>query len=393
MNYNFDNLIDRKNTNSLKYDFAIERGKPADILSLWVADMDFQAPTEVLDAIHLAVDHGIFGYSDVKTDYFDVVHAWFSNHFDWDVKENWLIKTPGVVFAIAQAVRALTKECEGVMIQQPVYYPFQEAVKLNNRKLVVNPLIYQDGEYFIDFDDFEHKIVSEKVKLFILCNPHNPVGRVWTVQELTKLGDICVKHNVIVVSDEIHCDFTYPGFSHTVFANIKESFAQNCITCTAPSKTFNLAGLQISNIFIKNDDIRQKIKAEISRGGFSQLNLIGLIACKAAYQYGGPWLTQLKAYLFANLNFVRAYLKENLPMIKLIEPQGTYLIWLDFSDLKLTEKEKQDLIVNKAKLWLDPGFIFGEGGKGFERLNIACPRSILKKAFEQLNQAIKEYTK
>jgi cystathionine beta-lyase len=389
MNYDFNKILDRNNTNSLKYDFAVERGKPADILPLWVADMDFQAPDEVLDAIHKAVSHGIFGYSEVKRDYFDVIHDWFYNHFNWDTEESWLIKTPGVVFAIAQAIRALTTAGEGVLIQQPVYYPFQEAIRLNDRKLVINSLVYKNGEYSIDFENFEQKIIDGNVRLFILCNPHNPVGRVWTREELKRLGDICLKHHVIVVSDEIHCDFTYPGFQHTVFAGISEEFAQNTITCTAPSKTFNLAGLQISNIFVKNDLIRQKLKTEMERSGYSQLNTLGLVACKAAYQYGEPWLKELKAYIYENLCFVREFLKEKLPLIKLVEPQGTYLIWLDFTALNLSKKEMEDLIVHRAKLWLDAGHIFGKDGEGFERINIACPREILQKALEQLEAAIR----
>ncbi|MHB8128250.1 MAG: MalY/PatB family protein [Mobilitalea sp.] len=391
MSYDFNSIVDRKNTNSIKYDFAIERGKPSDLIPLWVADMDFQAPSQVLDAMHQAVSHGIFGYSEVKVEYFDAVHDWFYNHFHWDTKEEWLIKTPGVVFAIALAIKALTKEGEGVLIQQPVYYPFYETIKLNNRKLVVNTLVYSNNQYSIDFDDFEKKIIEENVKLFLLCSPQNPVGRVWTLEELTRLGTICLKHNVIVISDEIHCDFTYPGFNHIVFANINDDFAQNSIICTAPSKTFNLAGLQISNIFIKNDFLRQKIKEELTMSGYSQLNTIGLVACQAAYQYGEEWLCDLKSYLYANLEYTRAYLKENLPSVKLIEPQGTYLVWLDFTYLNLSKKEMEDLIVHKAKLWLDPGHIFGISGKGFERINIACPLSILKKALEQLNEAIKNY--
>ena len=391
MSYDFNSIVDRKNTNSLKYDFAIERGKPSDLIPLWVADMDFQAPSQVLDAMHQAVSHGIFGYSEVKVEYFDAVHAWFYNHFHWDTKEEWLIKTPGVVFAIALAIKALTKEGEGVLIQQPVYYPFYETIKLNNRKLVVNTLVYRDNQYSIDFDDFEQKIITENVKLFLLCSPQNPVGRVWTLEELTRLGSICLKHNVIIISDEIHCDFTYPGFNHIVFANINEDFAQNSIICTAPSKTFNLAGLQISNIFIKNDYLRQKIKKELTMSGYSQLNTIGLVACQAAYQYGEEWLCDLKSYLYSNLEYTREYLKSNLPGVKLIEPQGTYLVWLDFTYLNLSKKEMEDLIVHKAKLWLDPGHIFGVSGKGFERINIACPLSILKKALEQLYEAINNY--
>ncbi len=386
----FDSLIDRRNTNSIKYDFAVERGKPEDILPLWVADMDFQAPTQVLDAMHQAVAHGIFGYSEVKSDYYEVVHDWFYKHHNWDVKEEWMVKTPGIVYAIAQTIRALTSEGDSILIQQPVYYPFEEAIRSNNRQLVVNSLLYENGEYLMDFEDFENKILAHKVKLFILCNPHNPVGRVWSVNELIRLGNLCLKHNVIVISDEIHCDFVYPGYQHTVFANLNISFLQNTVTCTAPSKTFNLAGLQVSNIFIENTVIRQKVINEIRKSGYSQLNSLGLVACKAAYQYGEPWLKELRAYLIDNLNYVREYLKTNLPMIRLVEPQGTYLIWLDCNALNLSKKEMEELIVNKAKLWLDPGYIFGPEGEGFERINIACPRQVLEKAMEQLAKAIQE---
>ncbi len=388
MNYDFNRMIDRRNTNSLKYDFAVERGKPADILPLWVADMDFQTPTEVLDAMQKSVAHGIFGYSDMKQDYFNAVHHWFLRHFDWDTKEDWLIKTPGVVYAIALAVKAMTKEGDGVMIQSPVYYPFYEAIRLNNRKLIQNSLVYENNQYSIDFDDFEQKIITENVTLFILCSPHNPVGRVWTKEELTWLGEICLKHNVTVLSDEIHCDFTYPGYKHTIFASINEAFADHSIICTAPSKTFNLAGLQVSNIFIKNPTLRLKFKREMDASGYSQLNTLGLVACKAAYEYGEPWLVELKAYLYENLRFLRDFLKNNLPGVVLIEPQGTYLVWVDFHALKLSRKEMADLIVNKANLWLDPGHIFGSCGDGFERINIACPRETLKKALNQLKNAL-----
>jgi cysteine-S-conjugate beta-lyase len=388
MNYNFDQIIDRRNTNSLKYDFALERGKPEDVIPLWVADMDFSVPVEVQKAINQAVAHGIFGYSEVKRDYFNVVHDWFYRNFGWDTKEEWLIKAPGVVFAITMAIRALTNEGDGVMIQQPVYYPFSETIRLNNRKLVVNSLEYKDYQYSIDFEDFEEQIVKNNVKLFLLCNPHNPVGRVWTREELIRIGELCLKHQVFVVSDEIHCDFTFPGYQHIVFQSLNESFAQNTITCTAPSKTFNLAGLQVSNIFIPNEAVRQKLKLEIAKSGYSQLNTLGLAACKAAYEYGEPWLTQLKAYLLGNLNYMRDFLREKLPMIKLIEPQGTYLVWLDFKELQLSKKEMEELIVHRAKLWIYPGSIFGPEGEGFERINIACQRQTLVKAMEQLHQAV-----
>ena len=388
MAYNFDDLIDRKNTNSLKYDFAIERGKPADIMPLWVADMDFKAPKEVLEAIQKATEHGIFGYTEVKSDYFEVIQRWFYQNFGWETKEEWLIKTPGVVYAIALAIKALTDIGDGIMIQQPVYYPFSEVVRANNRNLVINSLNYMNEKYEIDFENFETQIKEKNVKLFILCNPHNPVGRVWSKDELTLLGDICLRNKVIVISDEIHCDFTYPGFQHTVFSTLCDDFAENSIICTAPSKTFNLAGLQVSNIFIQNELIRKKIKLEMIKSGYSQLNTLGLVACKAAYEYGEPWLNELRAYLIGNLSFVREFLTEHLPQIKLVEPEGTYLIWLDCSGLNLTRKEMAQLIVHDAKLWLDHGAMFGDEGEGFERINIACPRSVLQEAMKKLAYAI-----
>ena len=237
------------------------RGKPEGILPLWVADMDFRAPQSVMDALADKSRHGIFGYSESGSDYFNVVRRWFKEGFDWEVEQSWLVKTPGVVFAISAAIRALTKKGDSVLIQQPVYYPFSESVIENARKLVVNELVYSENRYHIDFEDFERKIVDNRVKLFILCSPHNPVGRVWTIDELTKMGDICLKHNVIVISDEIHADFIYPGHKHTVFANIKPEFSKISVTCTAPSKTFNLAGLQISNIFIPDEKIRLRFQA------------------------------------------------------------------------------------------------------------------------------------
>jgi len=388
MIYNFDEIIDRRNTNSIKYDFAKERGKPEDTIPLWVADMDFRTLPEVTQALVKVSEHGIFGYSEVKEDYFTTLYNWYSRHFGWNIKHEWLVKTPGVVYAIAAAIRAFTEKGDGVMIQRPVYYPFSETILANRRILVNNPLIYKEGVYQIDFEDFESKILSNNVKLFILCNPHNPVGRVWTREELIKLGDICLKHNVIVVADEIHADFIYEGYKHLVFASLKPEFGAITITCTAPSKTFNLAGLQVSNIFIQDRSLKDRFKEEIAKSGYSQLNTMGLVACRTAYEYGEEWLLQLKKYLTGNLIFVRSFLKERLPQIKLVEPQGTYLVWLDFNSLSLSDDDLEDLIVNKAKLWLDNGLMFGEEGKGFQRINIACPRKILEIAFEQLEAAL-----
>lgn len=387
--YDFDKVIDRHGTNCLKFDFAKERGKNGDELSLWVADMDFQVAKPITDALQAQVNHGIYGYTEVKSDYFDIVKNWFKDNFDWDIKKGSLVKTPGVVYAIAMAVKAFTKEGEAVIIQQPVYYPFSEMIIANNRKLVNSPLVLKDGRYEIDFEDFEKKIVENNVKLFILCSPHNPVGRVWSVEELKRIGDICIKHDVVIFSDEIHADFVYEPNKHHVFASLGESYAANSVIATAPSKSFNIAGLQVSNIFIENKKLRDAFRNEIVKSGYSQLNTMGLVAARAAYESGKEWLDEVRAYIKDNLIFFRDYLKENIGELSLIEPEGTYLVWVDFRKLGLSEKQREDLIVNKAKLWIDSGAMFGVDGEGFERFNIACPRSYLKKALDSLAKAIK----
>lgn len=388
MNYDFDEIVDRRESDCLKYDFAVERGKPEDILPLWVADMDFRTAPCITKRMQKDIELGIFGYTDSKDAYFHALADWYQTYFGWKAEKSWLVKTPGVVFAIAMAIQALTKEGEGVMLQQPVYYPFRIAIEDNHRRLVNNELVLRDGRYEIDFEDFEEKIVQEKVKLFLLCSPHNPVGRVWTKEELQRIGDICLKHDVKIISDEIHSDFVYPGHQHHVLLTVDESFRDISIICTAPSKTFNLAGLQISNIFIPNPKIRKAFLRAMSAVGYSQVNMLGLHACQAAYEDGREWLEQLKVYLKDNLDFVRDYLEKNLPQIKLIEPEGTYLVWLDCRGLGLPEEELERLIVNGAKLWLDGGAIFGKAGEGFERINIACPRSILEEALERLKRAV-----
>lgn len=389
MPINFDEIIDRRNTDSLKYDFAQKRGMPADILPLWVADMDFAAPSAVRQALADRAAHGIFGYSDAADDsYFNALSRWYSERFGWQTRPEWLIKTPGVVFALCAAIRALTREGDAVLIQPPVYYPFSESILENNRRLVTNQLVYADGRYSVDLADFERQIVTHGVKLFILCSPHNPVGRVWTAAELTAMGDICVKHGVYVVSDEIHADFVYPGHRHLVFANLKPAFADISVTCTAPSKTFNLAGLQISNIFVPNADLRRRLRKAINRVGYSQPNVMGLIACRAAYAQGAEWLDALKTYLSGNLAFVRHFLAEHLPQVRLVEPEGTYLIWLDCSTLGLTDRALDDLMVRQAGLWLDGGTMFGTGGESFQRINIACRRETLQDAMQRLKKAV-----
>lgn len=387
--YDFDKIIDRKGTDSLKFDCAKLRGKKGDELSLWVADMDFPVAQPITDALQRRVDHGIYGYTEVQSDYFEVVKNWFVKNFSWEPKKGTLVKTPGVVYAIAMAVKAFSKEGDGVIIQQPVYYPFSEMILSNNRKLINSPLVIKDGRYEINFEDFEKKIVENQVKLFILCSPHNPVGRVWSKEELKRIGDICIKHNVVIFSDEIHADFVYPGNKHTVFASLGEEYAANSVIATAPSKSFNIAGLQVSNIFIENKKLKDAFKNEIVKSGYSQMNTMGLVAARAAYESGQEWLDAVREYIKGNLDFLRDYLKENIPQVKLIEPEGTYLVWVDLRELGLTEEEREDLIVNKAKLWIDSGAMFGVDGEGFERFNIACPREYLKMALDSLAKAIK----
>lgn len=390
----FDTIIDRKNTNSLKYDFAARRGKPEDILPLWVADMDFKVSQKILDAIHERVEHGIFGYTEVQEGYFEALQQWMKEKHGWNIERRWLVKTPGVVYAIAMAVQAFTEPGDGVLIQKPVYYPFSEVIEDNHRKLVDNTLVLgADGVYHMDLEDFERKIIDNQVKLFLLCNPHNPVGRVWTEDELRRIGEICVKHDVIIVSDEIHMDFVYEGHRHQVFADLCDEFRSRTITCTSPSKTFNLAGLQVSNIIISDQRLRQQFRKQIDASGYSQLNTLGLTACEAAYRYGAPWYEELMKYLTENISYIREFLRRKLPQIKLIEPEGTYLVWLDFRELGMTEEERENLIVRKAGLWLDSGVMFGPAGEGFERINIACPRAILDKALNKLEKAINEIKK
>lgn len=388
MPVDFDTVPNRRGTNCFKYDFAREMGMPEDVLPLWVADMDFPTAPAVLARLHALAEHGIFGYTGVKDAYFSAVHNWYAQRFGWETQRSWLVTTPGVVFAIAIAIRAFTQKGDAILIQQPVYYPFANKVTENDRQLVVNPLVLKNGRYEMDFADMERKIVDYHVKMLLLCSPHNPVGRVWTKEELLRVGEICQKHGVLVVSDEIHADFTYAGHTHRVFASLKSEFADFTITCTAPSKTFNLAGLQNSNIFIPNRQLRHAYKKELSACGCGGTNCMGMAACQAAYEAGADWLEQLKQYLAGNLAYIRQFLREKLPEIALIEPDGTYLVWLDLRKLGLTEQQQRQLIVQDAKLWLDTGTLFGQGGEGFERINIACPRATIEQAMQRLERAV-----
>ena len=388
-NLDFDKIIERKGTDSLKFDFAARRGMPEDILPLWVADMDFATSSYVEDAIVRRAAHGIYGYTEVGRPYFDIVSNWIKTHHGWETKLEWLVKTPGVVFALAMCIKAFTEPGDGVLLQLPVYYPFSEAIEDNGRRVVSSDLVYgDDNRYHMDLEDFENKVKEEKIKLFLLCNPHNPVGRVWSREELIAVGDICRKYGVIVASDEIHEDFVFKG-KHIPFASIKKEFEDISITCTSPSKTFNLAGMLISNIFIPNAKLRHAVRKQIDAAGISQLSTLGLTACEAAYRDGGQWYEAMMEYVRGNIEYVKRFTEENLPGVKMTEHEGTYLVWLDFNGTGLTVKELDDLIINKARLWLDSGHIFGAVGDGFQRINVACPRSTLQTAMERIAEALR----
>lgn len=385
-NLDFDTVIDRRNTKCLKHDFAKKRGMPEDVMPMWVADMDFKTSSYVEDALTKWAEHGVFGYSEVQMPYFETVRNWMKEQHGWEPQERWLVKTPGVVFALAMAVKAYTQPGDAVLIQQPVYYPFSEVIRDNDRKVISSDLyLGKDQRYHIDFEDFERKIKEEKIRLFLLCSPHNPVGRVWTVQELTRLGDICVRYGVIVISDEIHHDFIFQG-KHYVFASLKREYEEISVICTSPSKTFNLAGMMLSNIFISNQKLRRKFRRELDAAGISQLGIMGLVACEAAYSKGREWYQAMISYVKNNISFVRQYVRDHLPGVAVVEQEATYLVWLDFRGLGLETEELDMCIIHQARLWLDSGRIFGECGRGFQRVNVACPRSVLEEALQRLKK-------
>ena len=390
MQYDFDTPIDRTHTWSIKHDFKKENGKADDILPLWVADMDFRSPDSVVEALKKAVDHGIFGYSRADESYFDAVAAWYQKRHHLTLQPEWMTCTPGIVFALSIAVRAFTQEGDAVLIQPPVYHPFSRAILRNKRTLVENPLVLKDGHYEMDLEDLEQKVLDEHVKLMILCNPHNPVGRVWTREELTALADICLRHHVYVISDEIHGDFVWRGHEQTPYASISEEACLHSMMCTAPSKTFSLAGMATSNLFIPDPEMRRKFRSELLDVGQENMNRLGLFACRAAYEGGGEWLDQLIGYLAGNLALVRDFCKNRVPQIQLIEPEGTYLAWLDCRELGMTDDELMAFFSDDAKVWLDPGTHSGEQGSGFMRFNLGSSRSVIAQALDQIEAAWKK---
>lgn len=384
MKFDFDTVVNRKNTNAIKYDLAKKRGKPEDAVSLWIADMDFPTAPCIQKAVAEKAAHGIWGYSRPDNRYYDALKKWYKERHNFEIQNEWVVNTPGVCFALAAAIKAFTNEGESVLIQKPVYYPFFNIINSLQRKVVNSSLILKNNHYEIDFDDFERKIVQENVKMFILCSPHNPGGRVWTKQELQKISEICLAHNVLVVSDEIHSDITFGSNVHTVYGSLSEQALKNSIICTAPSKSFNLAGLQFSNIFIADEKLRKAFSEELEKTGYDEPSVFGIVAATAAYSEGADWFDSVKSYIWENILFAKKYIEENAPQIKVLVPEGTYLLWLDFSNTGLSDSEINDRVLNKAKVWLDSGSMFGKEGEKFQRINCATPRIILEDALKRI---------
>lgn len=385
MKYNFDEIIPRRGTNSYKWDSAGD----ADILPMWVADMDFRTAPPVVEALRKRAEHGIFGYVRVPDAYYAAVTNWFARRHDWQIEKGWIIYTTGVVPALSAVIKALTVPGDKVMVQTPVYNCFFSSIRNNGCGMIANPLIYRNGTYQIDFEDLEQKAADPSVKVLLLCNPHNPAGRVWTKQELTRIGDICIRNNVWVVADEIHCELVFPGHTYIPFASISQEFLMHSVTCTSPSKAFNLAGLQIANIISADTDIRIKIDKAINVNEVCDVNPFGVEALMAAYNDSEEWLEELKQYLFANYNYLRAYFAECLPKFPVSMLEGTYLVWVDCSVLNQSSDKIVKTLLEKEKLWVNEGGLYGEAGEGFIRINIACPRQQLIEGLNRLRRALK----
>jgi len=400
MKYDFDRELSRRGTHSLKWEFVKEGEKSVHwertdpslgderVLPMWVADMDFPSPQPVVDALVERARHGIYGYTDKTDAYYAAVVDWMARRQGWQIAPEWICTTPGVVPALNLLVRTFVAPGEKVLIQPPVYHPFFYAIRNNRAGLVANPLTYENGDYVMDYADLEDKARDPGLKMAILCSPHNPVGRVWTRDELARYGEICREHHVLVVSDEIHGDLIYRGHVFTPFASISPEFAAHAVVCTAASKTFNLAGLHTSNIIIPNPELRARFQKTLRATGLGGVDVFGVVALQAAYNGGEEWLEQVLDYIERNLRYLEDYVARHIPHITVVRPQGTYLVWLDCRRLGLDKEELQRLMLDEARVYLDAGSIFGPEGEGFERINIACPRSILAEALERIKKAV-----
>lgn len=387
MEYNFDEIINREGTGSYKYDMRNEYFGSEDLIPMWVADMDFRTPDFIMKAIRKRVSHEILGYSSRGEGFFDAIKGWYSRRYGWEIHKDWILTTPGVVPALHFAIRALTGQGESILIQPPVYHPFYSLIEGNERLVVLNQLKLTDGRYRMDFDDLEKKTEGD-IALVLLSHPHNPVGRVWTQEELARLGEICLSRGITILSDEIHCDLVYPPSRHIPLASLSKELAGHTITFAAPSKTFNLAGLSTSFVIIPDPDLRKKFNRELETSHLWLGNLFGAIALEAAYTSGDQWLEELIKYLKANLEFLMDFISREIPSVRVIEPEATYLVWLDMRKIELGERSMKEFLVKEARLGFNDGTTFGPGGKGFQRINIACPRAVLEKALIQLRDAL-----
>ena len=387
MKYNFDEYVERRNTKSVKWDGMEEVFGTEDALPMWVADMDFLSPPEVVNALIERAKHGVYGYTLKDEGFYDSFIKWVKKRHSWEIKRKWIVVTPGVVSAISLAILAFTKPSDEIILQPPVYYPFFRVVSGLGRKIVYNPLKFENGRYTMDFDDLERKI-NGKTKMLILCSPQNPTGRVWTEEELSKLGNICKRNDILIASDEIHADIVYKEYKHTPIASL-EDFANNTITFMAPSKTFNIAGLNTAMTIIPNEELLKSFSMMLENIGLGIGNVFGITASQAAYENGEEWLEALLDYLKENLEFLKSFVAERMPQVKVVEPEGTYLVWLDFRSLNMSDEELRTFMLEKAKVALDDGYIFGPGGSGFQRINIATPRIILKQGLERIEKSIK----
>jgi aminotransferase/cystathionine beta-lyase len=390
LKYDFEKIVDRKNVGSYKWD-QMKGWNPnvsENVIPFSVADMELKNPPEIIEGLKNFIDSNILGYTGPTPKYYDSVCRWMKKRHNWEIDQNWIVNTPGVVTAFFEGIKAFSEPGDGVIIMPPVYYPFYNAIELNDRKIVRNSLLDTGKSYKIDFDDLESKAKKSENKILLFCSPHNPTGRVWTEDELKRIGKICLENDIFIISDEIHNDLIMPGYEHTVFATLSEKLANNMIVCTAPSKTFNIAGLQNSNIIIPNNEIRKKYKKQLEKDSIELVNMIGLKACELAYNKSEEWLEELIDLIDYNQSKMQEYIKKNIPQIKVYELEGTYLQWLDFRNLEMTDEELEKLMHKDAELFFDEGYIFGEEGSGFERWNIACPTSYIMDGLERLKETI-----
>ena len=389
MKYNFDEVIDRKNTDSMKWSasYLEQHFGSADCVPLWVADMDFRTAQPVIDAVTERAGHGIYGYALAGDEFYEAVIKWQKRRNGWEVKKEWIVFSPGVVPALWHIVRTFCSPGEKVILQSPVYYPFYKVIEDNGCQVINNRLINNGGRYEMNFDELEKQAADGSVRMMILCSPHNPVGRVWTKEELRRVSEICFANDVLLVSDEIHSDLVFRPNVHTPAASLSEELMMNTITCMAPSKTFNLAGVQVSDVIVPDRRLRRRLAGSLKSAGVMP-NVFGLAAQTAAYNEGEEWLEQLLEYLAGNLDVMENFITSELPEVKSRRPEGTYLAWLDFSGYGFTTEELQNRMKNKAGVALDDGYIFGDGGEPCQRINFACPRSVLIKAMERLRKGV-----